>query len=368
MGLSFSTKRLQRLGLHTLRVGLVGCGRNSDNHLRVYAHTPNVRLVAVCDDVEANAQAKARMFGAEHAFTSFAAMLRLDLDLVDVVTPTPTHAPLAIQALESDHSVLVEKPMSLTSRECQDMIAASRRSGRSLSVCHNKRFYDSVLKTKLAVEEEKMKVSRMRLAHFFIFSDLRPNWILTEESGGILWEAMVHHVYLLQHFLGQIDRVHALARRVRNPVYDSLTLLTQSQGRAGLGEYERSANAPLLAFQLFTEGGDRFDGDLFEDYVLRFPPRHRRGIPGPVRRLSDELAVPVQKWRSRVRRSVRLPSYGVVTPYKRTFYTLIREYLSFLAGNQSSVPVPAEEGLHTVRVLEAAKTSIETSEPQPVIE
>jgi predicted dehydrogenase len=352
--------------LRTVSVGVVGCGRNSDNHLRVYAHTPNVRLVSVCDAVEANAKEKANKYGAERTFTNSDAMMKLDLDLVDVITPTPTHRSLVINALESGHDVLVEKPMALTLQECQDMITASRRSGRSLSVCHNKRFYESVVQTKHAIQDEKLTVSRMRFAHFFVFGYMRPSWILTEESGGVLWEAMVHHAYMLEHFLGRIDRVYAVARKVRNPVYDSLTLLTQSQGRPGLGEYERYSSDPLLGFQIFTDEGIRYDGDLFEDYVLRRPPHRRPVIPRTLARLSDDLAIPIHRWRSRTRRSVRQPSYGVVTPYKRTFYALIRQYVSYLLGERTSPPVMAEEGLRAIRVLESAKKSLETYEPQTI--
>ncbi|MDH7556950.1 MAG: Gfo/Idh/MocA family oxidoreductase [Candidatus Methanosuratincola sp.] len=167
-----------------ISVGLVGCGRNSDNHLRAYALTPGIQLVAVCDLEEMKAKEKAWKFGAERVYTSYEAMLDLDLDLVDIVTPTPTHSDLAVRALESGYNVLVEKPMALTSRECLDMIAAARRSGKTLCVCHNKRFYDAIVKTKSAIEQEHLRVSRMRVAHYFIYGHMRPDWILTEGSGG----------------------------------------------------------------------------------------------------------------------------------------------------------------------------------------
>src|SRR5258708_2578254 len=97
----------------------------------------------------------ARRFGAERAYKSLDAMLKLDMDLVDIVTPAQTHALLAVQALESGHNVLVEKPMALSSRECSEMISAAKRSGKALCVNHNKRFYASVMQTKHLIEEER---------------------------------------------------------------------------------------------------------------------------------------------------------------------------------------------------------------------
>lgn len=362
----FMTVSTEHSPLPKLNVGIIGCGRQSENHLRVYAHTKGIRIAAVCDLEEARAEQTAREYGVKQVFTSANAMLKSNLDIVDIVTPTPTHAPLVIQALESGHNVLVEKPMSLSSKECEEMIAASRRSARSLCVCHNKRFYASVMQTKRMIEQDKLTVSRMRLSHFFIYDDLRPRWILTEESGGVLWEAMVHLVYLLQHFLGGIDTVYSFARKGRNPVPDSFTLLTEGKGRGGVAEYERYANAPLLAFQLLTEEGDRFDVDMIDDAIIRFPPRHSRVMPFRLQRLSDDLSVPVSKWKNRLHRSVWQESYGTVTPFKRTFYVLITQYLSYIAGQRSFPPVFAEEGLQAIKVLEAAKKSIESGQRHTV--
>jgi len=83
------------------------------------------RLIAVCDR-------KARRYRAKHVFTDYESMLDLDLDLVDIVTPNPSHAKLAELALEFGRNVLVEKPMVLTSEECHLMIDAAKKSGRTL--------------------------------------------------------------------------------------------------------------------------------------------------------------------------------------------------------------------------------------------
>jgi predicted dehydrogenase len=317
---------------------------------------------------EKKAEEKARKFGAERVYTSYESMLTLDLDLVDIVTPTPTHADLAVRALESGHNVLVEKPMALTSQECLDMITAARRSGKTLCICHNKRFYDAVVKTKRAIEQERLMASRMRVAHYFIYEHLRPDWILTEETGGVLWEAMVHHTYLLQHFLGKTDRVYAVAKRIRHPVYDSITLILQGKGGDGIGEYERYAKAPFLGFQLFTQQGDRFDGDLFNDFVARWSSRHPDGTPRYLRRFARDLAIPFLKWRSRLQNPSIPSPYGQVTPYKRTFVMLIGQLLSSLRTQKPVPPVTAEEGLRTIRVLEAARESIATGETQSLMQ
>ncbi len=337
--------------------------------MRVYSHSEGIQIAAVCDKEKSLAEETAKKYGAKQVFSDADAMLKLNLDLVDIVTPTPTHASLAVRALESGHNVLIEKPMALSSKECDEMIRASRNSGFALSVCHNKRFYSSVLQAKRMVEEENLVVSRMRVSHFFIYDEMRPRWILTEETGGVLWEAMVHLAYMLEHFLGKAENVYSFAKKNKktNPVPDSFTLLTESNGRGGLAEYERYANSPLLGFQLLTENGDRIDGDMIDDTIMRFPRPRKQGMPFRLQRLSDDLYIPVTKWKNRLQRSVWQDSFGTVTPFKKTFYVLIGQYLSFIRGNRSSAPVMPEEGLSTIKVLEAARKSIETGEHQRVL-
>jgi len=353
--------------MRTRKVALIGCGRNSDTHLRVYAQNPEVDLVAVCDIDQGLAESKAKRFAAKSFYTSYEKILSLDLDLIDIVTPTTTHSHLAVEALERGHNVLVEKPMAISSRECSSMIAAARRSGRALTVMHNKRFYNSVIQTKEMLERENLKTSRMRLAHFFIFGAVGGDWILNEESGGLLWDEMVHQVYLLQYFLGLTDRVYGFAKKIHNSVYDSITILLESESGEGVGEYEWSSKAPLQTFQIFTKEGDRFDGDLDQDFLVRWSGSRPTGTPRYLRRFDRDLSLPLLKWRSRRKLPSNHHVYGHLTPYKGTFATVIGELVSFLKGERDRPPVEPGEGLRAIRVLEAARESIQTGKVEKVV-
>jgi UDP-N-acetylglucosamine 3-dehydrogenase len=195
-------------------------------------------------------------------------MLRLDLGLVDVVTPTLSHAPLSIRALEAGHNVLVEKPMALSSKEALDMIEAARKNGRTLCVDHNKLFFRTVMQAKAAVEEGSMTVSQMRISHHFAYKHVLQNWRLSDESGGILWDAVVHPVYLTAHFLGPVTSVYALARKIEEPVFDSFILVLQNQ-RMGTIDYFWNAKYPLLELQVLGEDGDCYHAELVHDIAVK---------------------------------------------------------------------------------------------------
>jgi predicted dehydrogenase len=90
-------------------------------------------------------------------------------------------------------------------------------------------------------------------------------------------------------------------------------------------------------------------------------------MPRTLQGILDDFAIPVQKRRGQLRRSVRTPSYGAVSPYKRTFYVLIGRFLSFIGGQGATAPpVMPEEGLHAIEVLEAARRSAGTGESQEI--
>ena len=352
--------------MRTLNVGVVGCGWNSDNHLRVYSNLANVRLVAVCDTDSTRATDKARRYNAEQVFTNYDSLLALDLDLIDIVTPTISHAELATLALESGHNVLVEKPMALTSRESLGMINAARKSGQTLCVTHNKRFLDSVMKTKAIIDREGLRVSRMSLSQFSAHNLPKPSWVLREETGGILWESVVHQIYLLEHFLGRIESVYATAERIKPPVHDSFTLVLQGESAVGVSEYNCDVNEPLFEFQLVTREGDRFEGDLVHDFFLRRSSKSENREALALKSFSDDFYKPFAKWTGHLRDIVKMQSYQSAMPLAKTFYVLIGRLLSFLAEESSNLPVSAEEGLSSIRILEAAKRAILTRKPENV--
>jgi len=113
--------------------------------------------VAACDLDPARVAVAETDFPGLRTYTDVGALLADDgVDLITVITPHNTHAPLAIRALEAGKSVICEKPMCLTSQEATDMIAAARRSGVMLSVYHNRRHDGDFQALREAVVEKRL--------------------------------------------------------------------------------------------------------------------------------------------------------------------------------------------------------------------
>jgi predicted dehydrogenase len=123
-------------------VGVVGVGSLGRHHARILsglAGVPGVRLF------DANAERAAEV-GAEFGVPVADSLedLLAGVDAVVVASPTVTHHGIAAAALEAGKHVLVEKPMTTSLEEADDLIVRAARRGRVLQVGHIERFNPAV--------------------------------------------------------------------------------------------------------------------------------------------------------------------------------------------------------------------------------
>lgn len=133
-------------GDRELCFGLIGLGSMGRNHLRVLAAMPGVRLSAVSDPDPVALEA-ATDGGRRQGFADPLAMLAgADLDAVVIASPTMTHLPLALAAIDHGIATLVEKPLAASPAEAARIcLAAARPGAPPVQVGHIERFNPAVL-------------------------------------------------------------------------------------------------------------------------------------------------------------------------------------------------------------------------------
>ena len=123
------------------RAAAIGVGSLGRHHARNYAELARegrVELAGICD-IDLETASKIASENDAPVFTDWRELLDA-VDLVSIATPTETHCEIACSFLEKGIHVLVEKPMSLSVGEADQMIAAAERSGAKLMVGHLERF------------------------------------------------------------------------------------------------------------------------------------------------------------------------------------------------------------------------------------
>ena len=150
-----------------IRVGVVGVGHLGRHHARLYAQSPEARLVAVADRDPERARAIAAEYGCE-AYEEASSLLG-KVQAASVAVPTESHREVAQQLLEGGVDVLIEKPLARSLDEADAIIAVARASDRLVMVGHTERFNPSVLALSRAVDAPRF-FEIHRLAAFTVRS------------------------------------------------------------------------------------------------------------------------------------------------------------------------------------------------------
>ena len=142
-------------------------------------------------------------------------LAKSDVNLVSLITPHNTHAPLAIQCLKAGRHVVCEKPFAITTKECDAMIAAARKAGVMVSTFHNRHWDGSIVKA-LEVLRSGAIGDLVRIeAHMGQWGKPNDWWRSSKSiSGGILYDWGVHLLeYGLQLADSEIVEVTGFAKR-----------------------------------------------------------------------------------------------------------------------------------------------------------
>ncbi len=146
-----------------LKVGVLGAGHLGKIHLRLLQQSEKYELVGFYDENHEYAEKIAAEFGYKR-FNTIASLLHA-VDVVDIVTPTMSHYKCAKVAIKSGKHVFIEKPISNTVAEAEEIIALSREFGVKGQVGHVERFNPAFMATRDMIEAP-MFIETHRLAEF----------------------------------------------------------------------------------------------------------------------------------------------------------------------------------------------------------
>ncbi|OEU64671.1 MAG: UDP-N-acetyl-D-glucosamine dehydrogenase [Desulfobacterales bacterium PC51MH44] len=180
-----------------LRVGVVGVGYLGKFHAEKYARMDDVDLVGVVDINRFEAEDVAKKVNTK-AYSNYQDLLG-KVDAVSIVVHTPAHFTVAKDFLENDIDVLIEKPMTTTLEEADELIRFSKSRGLIIQVGHLERFNPAVVALQDIVKKP-MFIESHRLS---VFKDRG-----TDVS--VVLDLMIHDIDIILNFVGsEIDSIRA---------------------------------------------------------------------------------------------------------------------------------------------------------------
>jgi predicted dehydrogenase len=129
-----------------MRVVQVGVGKMGQHWLDVLIASDRVELAGIVEPVAALREAAAGKASLDETLTFDAldnALVTIDFDAAVVVTPPPTHRPIAEQLLRAGRHVLLEKPLATTIEDARALVDTAGETGRTLMVAQNYRHFEA---------------------------------------------------------------------------------------------------------------------------------------------------------------------------------------------------------------------------------
>lgn len=246
-------------------IALIGCGRIAPNHAKNIVELDQLELKVVCDLIPERAEKFSQLYGGEVNLDYRQVLARSDVKIVTIATPSGLHAEIGIAAAEAGKHVIVEKPMALSLRDADRLIAACERNHVYLGVCHQNRYNLVVRKLREALETGRFgKLSHAtavirwyRDQAYFNQDSWHGTW---EHDGGVLMNQSIHNLDLLLWMMGPVVKVYGQSKtQLRQIEVEDLGLgmLTFANGALGLVEASSTIYPSNLeeTLNIFGENG-----------------------------------------------------------------------------------------------------------------
>jgi len=148
--------------MNIIHFALIGCGRISKKHIEAINQIDNAKLIAVCDIAEDRAKAVADSLKIPY-YTDYKEMLdkEKDIDVVNILTPSGTHAKITIDIAKYKKHIIVEKPMALRLEDADEMIKVCDENNIKLFVVKQNRYNLAVQKLRKAIEKTLNAVAKV---------------------------------------------------------------------------------------------------------------------------------------------------------------------------------------------------------------
>jgi predicted dehydrogenase len=178
-----------------IRVGVIGYGYWGPNIVRNFMEAPGTTVGAVSElRSERLDQVRARYPSMKTTTNPSELFADPEIDAISIVTPVATHFELALQALQADKHVLVEKPLAATSEQGIQLIEEAQRRNRVLMVDHTFVYTGAVRKIREIVASNT-------LGDVYYYDSVRVNLGLFQRDVNVIWDLAVHDLSIMDYVL-----------------------------------------------------------------------------------------------------------------------------------------------------------------------
>lgn len=327
-------------------VAIAGCGQWGSNHVRTFGNMPGVRVKYLVDaDPARLASAQSIVRGAQTAADLGAALKDPELNAVIIAANSESHHALAKQSLLAGKHVLVEKPLALSVRDAEDLVATADKQQLTLMVGHLLLYHP-------AVRYLKEILNRGDLGQILYLYSTRVNLGAIRKNENALWSLAPHDISVMLYLLGK-NPVKAMANGkcyLQKGIEDVVFfLLDFPEGQMAQAQVSWLDPHKIRRFTVVgTKKMAAFD-DMEAAEKIRV---YDKGVDREIRYGSYDEALSLREG------DISIPYFKMTEPLRveaAHFIECVREGKEPLSGGQN--------GLDVVRILEAVTQSLKTGQP-----
>jgi predicted dehydrogenase len=324
-----------------VRVGVVGLGYWGPNLARNFDRLPGAELRWICDaSDEARERWRAEFRGARAAADFDELLSDPDLDAVVVATDVPTHASLALRALDAGKHCFVEKPLAQSVAEAEQVVAAAASAGRTLMVGHLLEYHPGVERLK-----EIAEAGELGDIHYVYSNRLNLGKLRADENA--LWSLGAHDVSVVLHIAGEEpSECHAFGESYMRPGVEDV-VFCYLRFPSGLAAHLHLSWLDPHKERRLTVVGSRRMATFDDMEIERKVTVYDKGFDQDYRSYGEYIARSGDVW------SPRVSNEEPLRIECRHFVDRVRDGADPRSGGES--------GLRVVRVLEALQRSLEES-------
>jgi predicted dehydrogenase len=182
-----------------VRVGIIGCGQFSYSAIAYFLSTSTNSKLLWCVDIDLNAaKSMAAAFGMKQYAEDCTSFLQ-DTDLVYIASNHSTHTPYAVQCMKAGCDIYIEKPISTTREQFEELLAVAQETGKKIYVGYNRPHAPSIDLIRNNVPDKSLPLS----LSCFITGHLIPDghWYRDPKEGTRVCGNLGHWLDLAVHMM-----------------------------------------------------------------------------------------------------------------------------------------------------------------------
>lgn len=174
---------------------MIGAGYWGPNLIRNFLALDEIDRVVACDLDEGRLALMRKMFYGIETVTNYNEVVqRPDIDIIVIATPVSAHYDIAKKALSAGKHCFIEKPMTASVAEADELINLAEQKGRVLFVDHTFIYTG-------AVRKMKEIITSGRLGEIYYFDSVRINLGLFQHDVNVIWDLAPHDLSIMDYLL-----------------------------------------------------------------------------------------------------------------------------------------------------------------------